>query len=237
VKALVQVFALLLRQIRRDRMLGVVCVAPLLAAGFFRFGLPAIEQALCAWQQWDSLLAPYYRLFDLVLALLTPYLFCFVSAMVILDETDEHLPAYLAVTPVGKGGYLAARLVIPAVLACCLSLLLLGLFALTVWSFGDMILIVILSGLLSVLVCLLLVACSRNRVEGMALGKLSGLIMLGLPVPFWLQTPVQYLFAPLPSYWIARLGRSDSLLLIIPTLLTLLAWFIPLYRAFLRKVS
>jgi hypothetical protein len=61
-----------------------------------------------------------------------------------------------------------------------------------------------LASLLSIALALLIVAFSHNRVEGMALAKLSGVFLLGLPVPFFLSSGVQYLFSPLPSFWIAK---------------------------------
>jgi fluoroquinolone transport system permease protein len=67
-----------------------------------------------------------------------------------------------------------------------------------------------LTSLLSVAVAMLIVSFSHNRVEGMALAKLSGIMMLGLPVPFFLFSGAQYLFAPLPSFWIAKICLSEN---------------------------
>jgi fluoroquinolone transport system permease protein len=96
-------------------MLYAVCIAPLLAAFLFRFGIPYIETLLCNYFGKPAIISDYYLLFDLFLAVMTPYMFCFVSSMVILTEYDENMASYMAVTPVGKGGYIISRLLFPAV--------------------------------------------------------------------------------------------------------------------------
>lgn len=102
-------------------------------------------------------------------------------------------------------GYVLSRLVFPAGIAFTVSVVLIRWFSLTVWPFEMILLASLLTCLASVAVALLLFAFSHNRVEGMAVGKLSGLLMLGLPVPFFLPSDVQYLFSPLPSFWITKL--------------------------------
>ncbi len=68
-------------------MLWAVCLAPLLAAVFFRFGIPYAEQLLCDYFHRQVILAPFYLLFDLLISLITPFMFCYASAMVMLTET------------------------------------------------------------------------------------------------------------------------------------------------------
>ncbi|MDW7659426.1 MAG: hypothetical protein SCM11_19840 [Bacillota bacterium] len=71
----------------------------------------------------------------------------------------------------------------------------------------------------------------------MALAKLSGIIMLGLPVPFFLLTGIQYLFAPLPSFWIAKLSLENQYLYLLPALLTSVLWLWVLFGRFEKKLS
>jgi len=236
-KPMLRSFALFVRQITGDGMLFAVLLAPLLAACAFRFGIPALEALLCGELGLPSVLSGYYRLFDIFLAALTPYMFCFASSLVILTECDEQMAVCLAVTPVGKKGYIVSRLVFPAGLSFFASLLLLGSFSLTDWTLPLMLSACLLTGALSVAVCLLLVSFSHNRVEGMALGKLSGIMLLGLPVPFFLFSEAQYLFSPLPSFWIAKLCAEGNYFYFLPALAALLGWIVPLYGRFERRLS
>lgn len=226
-----------IRQISKDSMLYAVCIAPLLMAGFFRFGVPRIETRLSAYFGKASILADYYLLFDIFLAVLTPFLFCFASSMVILTEYDENMTSYIAVTPVGKRGYLISRLVFPAFISFFVSVILMSFFSLTDWSLPLMLSVCMLSSVLSIATSLLLVSFSRNRVEGMAISKLTGIIMLGLPVPFFIFSGIQYLFFGLPSFWIAKLSLEGNYLYMIPALITSFLWIWILFGRFKKKLT
>lgn len=219
-------------------MLYAVLAAPLLAGAVFRYGVPAAETALCAHFGEASILSGYNRLFDLILVVLTPYLFCFVSSMAMLAELDENMAACMAVTPVGKRGYILSRLVFPAVISVPVSAVVVRLFSLTAWNPVVLIAASALAGLQGIALALLIVAFSHNRVEGMALAKLSGVVLFGLPVPFFLFSGVQYLFSPLPSFWIAKFcADNHALPAAAPAVLTSLLWIWLLYGRFARKLS
>lgn len=229
-------FAMFIRQISRDSMLYAVCIAPLLAALFFRFGIPYIEALLCSYFSLPTILADYYLLFDLFMAILTPFLFCFASSMVILTESDETISGYLAVTPVGKKGYLISRFVFPALISFFVSVIVLTLFSLTAWTLSLMLATCFLASVFSIVLSLLVVSFSHNRVEGMAVSKLSGIMMFGLLVPFFIFSDIQYLFSVLPSFWIAKLCYGEDYLSILPALLTSFLWIAILYRRFEKKL-
>lgn len=236
-KALNKSFVMFLRQIAGDSMLYAVLAAPLLAGCFFRFGIPFFEQLLCGYFVKSSILTDYYRLFDLFLTIITPYMFCFASSMVMLSEYDENISSYMAVTPLGKWGYIASRLIYPAVFSIVFSVLITRFFSLTEWKAPLLFGICLLSSLSSVVESLLIVSLSHNRVEGMAVAKLSGLLMLGLPVPFFLFSGTQYLFSPLPSFWIAKLSKELSPLYAALALITSVLWLWALYGRFVKKLS
>lgn len=225
------------KQIFKDTMLVAICFAIFLTAFFVRFGIPAIEDFLCVYFETEAILKDYYLLFDLLLALITPYMLCFASAMMMLAEYDENMASYLAVTPVGKRGYVLSRLIFPSIIAFIMSIVLMYWFSLTTWPLWMILNVSLLTCLSSVAVALLLFTFSHNRVEGVAMGKLSGLLMLGLFIPFFLSSDVQYLFSPLPSFWIAKFCMVPNLLFLFPALLSSLIWIWPLYRKFSRKIA
>jgi len=236
-RPLIRSFKMFISQIWRDSMLIAVCVAPLLAAFFFRFGIPAIERFLCGYYDKASILSDYYLLFDLFLSIMTPYMVCFASSMVMLTEYDENMSQYMVVTPVGKKGYFISRLIFPASISFLASVLLMLCFALTAWSLPLLIFVCFLSALTSVAVSLLIFSFSHNRVEGMAVAKMSGLIMLGLPVPFFLLSKAQYLFSVLPSFWIAKLSLGHNYESLVPAIITSAVWIWLLYEKFRKKLS
>lgn len=236
-KAILLSFKMLLKQVLKDGMLMAACIGPILAACLFRFGIPVIEKLLCAHFQVDVIIRPYYLLIDLMLALMTPYLFCFASAMVLLTEFDEHMSGYLAVTPIGKGGYFKSRLILPAAVAFFASLALLLCFSLTVWSVPMAAAVCFLSSLQCADISLLLFAFSHNRVEGMALAKAAGLMLLGLPAPFAIPEGFQCFFAPLPSFWAAKFAVTPNLPFLLAGFATALLWLYALGRKVTGKLA
>lgn len=119
---------------RRDMMLLVSCLTPILAGLFFRFGIPLLEEVLRDCFSMAAVISPYYRLADIFFAMLTPIMFCFAAAMVSLEERDEKTAVYLYITPLGKTGYIAARFGVPAAAAFLVTVVLLPFFKLTALS-------------------------------------------------------------------------------------------------------
>jgi len=235
-KPLYRSFAMFIKQIFKDSMLLMVCFAVILYAFLVRYGIPFAEKALCGYFNREAVLSNYYLIFDLLLALITPYMFCFASALMMLTEYDENIASFLAVTPVGKKGYVISRLIFPAGAAFIVSVIILKLFSITQWSIWMILIICLLSSASSIILTLFLFSFSHNRVEGMALGKLSGILMLGLPVPFFLTNKFQYLFSFLPSFWIAKLCISENGIYLLLALATSVIWISIIYKKFSRKM-
>ncbi len=229
-------FRMVVRQITQDGMLIVLCFASILAGFFFRFAIPILEGILCTYFVLPVVLEPYYRLFDIILNLLSPYMLCFATAMVMLDEFDQNMIGYIAITPVRKSGYIISHLVIPALLAAVFSIILVSLFHLSTWSPIILIGTSLLSGVSGFTMALFLFAFSRNKVEGMAMAKLAGIILLGLPIPFFIQSNLQYLFSPLPSYWIARFCLEGDIVLFFIAFGLSMAYIPWFYRQVSRKI-
>lgn len=235
-KPLLSSFGIFIRHIIRDNMFWAVCLAPLITALLFRFGVPYAETLLCTYFQRNTILADYYLLFDLWLCLTPSYMFCFASAMVMLTERDENMAGYMAVTPVGKTGYVLSRLVFPAAIAFIFSILLTYFFSLTDWDLFILSVVSLLLSLSSTAAALFIFSFSRNRVEGVAMTKITSLIFLGLFVPYFVFSDAQYLAAPFPSFWVAKLCLEDNSILILPALIVSLVWILMLGRKFGREL-
>ncbi len=235
-KANARSFQMFIRQIRSDSMLFFMCFIPLLIAALFRFGIPYLEAFLRSVFEAPAILSGYYLLFDLFLSMFAPFFLVFISSMVMLSEIDENIAVYLAVTPIRKRGYLVSRLLYPAVVSLLVSAALMLFCALTPWTVWNILLACLLSVLLCVPVAMMIVVFSHNRVEGMALAKLSGLVLFGLPVPFFFHGGFQYLFAWLPSFWIAKVFADQAYWGVVPALLLSAALIWLQYRRFEKKL-
>lgn len=199
-KAIRLSFFQMLSYMRRDMMLFAACLAPILVGVLFRFAVPLLEAALTDWFHISAIISPYYALIDIFFAMLSPTMFCFVSAMVSLEEADEKTAAYLFVTPLGKAGYLAARFGVPAISAFLVTAVLLPVFKLTPLSIVEIALLAAGGTLQGIIISLLILTFSSNKLEGMAVTKLSTLMIFGAVIPFFIKHNIQYVIFPLPSF-------------------------------------
>lgn len=225
-KAVRSCFCQMLAFLGRDMMLFASCLTPIIAGLFFRFGIPLLEAVLTKRLHMPAVLSPYYGLIDVIFAMLSPAMFCFAAAMVVLEETDEKTAAYFFVTPLERRGYLAARLGIPAAAAFLATVVLLPLFQLTARSPAAVLLFAAGGTLQGVITSLLILAFSSNKLEGMAMAKLSTLTVFGAAGPFapFFTGGLQYILSPLPSFWLGKAVCENRLLYLLPAFILFALW-------------
>lgn len=229
-------FRIFVRQIWEDAMLVMVLIAPFLAGLAFRCGLPAVDNLLEIWLG-SPVLAPWFPLVDLFLAILAPYMLLFASAMVLLEERDEGLSVYLAVTPLGKRGYLLSRLLLPSVIACAMTFVVLTLFSLVPLSIPARAALSLAAAVLGLILSLLVYSLAGNRIEGMALAKMSSIILIAVAVPFVSRSPWRFLAAPLPSFWLGEAAVYQQPLAFLAFAGVALLWLLFLVPLFRRRMA
>ena len=235
-KAIQLSFLQMVAAMRRDMMLFAACLTPIIAGLFFRFAIPFLQTVLTDHFHIPTIISSYYKLIDIVFMMLSPTMFCFISAMVSLEEADEKTAVYLFITPLGKTGYLSARFGIPAVTAFLITIILFPVFKLTIFSPIAILLFAASGTLQGMIVALLVLTLSSNKLEGMAVTKLSTLSILGAVIPFFIKDNIQYVSFLLPSFWIGKAACENRLLYILPAfaLSTIWIWF--LLKRYLHQI-
>ena len=99
---------------------------------------------------------------------------------------------------------LLERLGLPAVAAFFVTLILLPVFKLTTLPLLTILLLTAGATLQGVIVALLILTISSNKLAGVAGAKLASLTVFGAAVPFFIQSNVQYAISPLPAFWIGK---------------------------------
>lgn len=234
-KALLMSFRQFLFMIKRDKMLLLVCFVPILCGFLFRFGLPFFNQIMIQYIEID--LRQYYVLIDTFYGILISDMFCIVSALIILEERDDHIINGLFVTPLGKTGYLISRLGIPTLLSLIITCFLLPLFHLSSLSLHMMLLICVLGSLQGLIVSLLVVSLSSHKLEGMAVAKMASLESFVVLIPYFIQDIYSYLFAWFPTFWIGKGLVEEDILFMIMGLLISVLWIMILAFVFKRKLT
>lgn len=190
-----------LRQAVRDPVLMVGLFAPLALLVFSRFAFPAAAEWLRGSTSFD--LFAYSSFTGITLANTIPMLIGTMTGLLMLDERDEGLISYYAVTPFMRRGYMLYRLALPLLLAVSLT----GIYLIFSGRFEDHwsnLAVLLLLALEAPCFALFLAAFAANKVEGLALSKISGLFIAGPVIVYFVPGAWQLLGIWLPSYWTAR---------------------------------
>ncbi|WP_419038006.1 ABC transporter permease [Enterocloster bolteae] len=223
----IQVF----KQIKSDPMMFAACFTPFIMGALIKFGIPFFERIT------KFSLQGYYPIFDLLLSIMAPVLLCFAFAMITLEEIDDKVSRYFSITPLGKAGYLFTRLVVPAIISAVIAFIVLLLFSLEKLPTRMMIGLALLGSVQAIIVSLMIITLSGNKLEGMAVTKLSALTLLGIPVPFFIDNYYQFAVGFLPSFWVAKAVQNEAVLYFPIALVVALIWYYFLIKRLFRKLA
>jgi len=135
---IMKIFNLGFRQVLRDGMLLMLIPAPFLMGIALKLLVPFAEEIVM--KELGFSISPWYPISDSLLIVMTPVMTAMVCAFIILYERDEGIGVYYFVTPSGGMAYLISRILLPMVWAFTSTLLVLGLFSLSIESFLVMVL-------------------------------------------------------------------------------------------------
>ncbi|MCP3262938.1 ABC transporter permease [Clostridioides difficile] len=223
----IQVF----KQIKSDPMMFAACFTPFVMGALIKFGIPFLERIT------DFSLQTYYPIFDLLLSIMAPVLLCFAFAMITLEEIDDKVSRYFSITPLGKSGYLFTRLGVPSIISAVIAFIVLLLFSLEKLSIGMTICLALLGSVQAIIVSLMIITLSSNKLEGMAVTKLAALTLLGIPSPFFIDSYYQFSVAFLPSFWVAKAMQNEAVLYFSIGLMVALVWYYFLTKRLFRKLA
>lgn len=231
-----RLFQQMVKQIASEAMLILLVIAPILAGSLFKFGIPLLETKLLTRFGYGEVLVPYYGYFNWLLALLSGMLFAFVGALVVLGEIDDGVAKYICVTPAGATGYLAARIFLPAIVSGIVASIIIPVFSLVHIDFKTLFIMIVATVLSGIITSLLVIAISSNKVEGMAIGKLSGGFGMILFVPLIVKGPIQYLFSLFPMFWIGKYIQDEMWIALPLSLILFAGWISCLMRKFRKRI-
>jgi fluoroquinolone transport system permease protein len=196
-----------LKSIGRDPLLRWMLVLPLVIALAMRFVAPPILMNLEAIVHLEVM--PYYPvMIAYMLLILVPSLVGMVTGFLLLDQRDDRTLTALQVTPLSISGYLAYRIGIPSVVSVIVTAVMFpaaGIFDIGVL---PLLLSAALASFMAPLTALFLATFAANKVQGFALMKAFGVILIPPMIAYFIQSPWQLLLGFFPTYWPARLYWS-----------------------------
>lgn len=196
----------------RDPMMSFMLVYPLFFGALGRYLLPWLAE------DGGFNIDLYTDLALAVLALMTPVIFGAVLAFSILDDRDDHILTSIKVTPLSLNQFLSFRIALVflvSFVACT--------FVMWFANIGDIAIpsilaISFLASLTAPMVGLLINALANNKIEGFAVMKGMGMLMLFPIIGLFFFDYKELFFAIAPGFWpakvISSLVRGEGLLLL-----------------------
>lgn len=191
-----------LRNITRDAVLMMSILGPLILALTIKFVMPWIQEVVLAQLSYN--LSQDFAFIMSFLILMVPMMIGMLTGFMILEERDEDLLTYFSVTPLSKSGYLIYRLISPIVISLILTLVLLQLTSLIKIDLLQLLPIILLASLGAPIIALFMTSFAQNKVEGLALGKISGILPFAALAAYFIKSNWQLLAGVFPSYWISK---------------------------------
>lgn len=194
-----------LRGTYRDPLLWMVVVAPVIWTTLVALLTPLVTEMLAERYGFD--LVPYYPLVLTAFLLLTSIIIVgAIAAFLILDEVDAGTLTALRVTPVPLSTLFAYRAGTVMVLTT--------VYVVATLSFSgilepglvpSLIPIGMLAGLSAIVTLLLIIVVAGNKIQGIAMVRVLGMLIAGLPcLPWFIHSGWNLAFGVLPPYWAAK---------------------------------
>lgn len=189
--------------IHRDPMLIMAAMAPLIFTLLMLYGFPLLNDLLSFKLSFP--IDVYYPFACIFLLSLIPMLFGMVYGFILLDERDEGMITYFSITPLGKRGYLMMRMLMPVIFSFFIILLFIWITnfdgGMIWWKHIPLALI---TATQAPILLLFLGAFAANKVEGMAMTKGFGILLLAVPVDYFIPSNWTFLAGFSPLFWTAR---------------------------------
>jgi fluoroquinolone transport system permease protein len=194
------------RNLTRDPLLLFVIVMPFLFAGVVRAAFPwvvALAAPRVALEPYTPFVVGYFLA-------LTPILVGGATGFMLLDEREENVLAAIAVTPLGKQGWLAYRVAVPVAATAVMGAAAVYLTGLEPPPVARLLILAVLAALEAPLATLVLAAFAANKVQAMALAKAGTLVVVAPLAALFVAPPWQYVAGLLPQYWLLKLTLAST---------------------------
>lgn len=191
-----------LHSLRRDQMLRFMIFIPVIVALVLRWGVPLLSAFLLVQFQFD--LHPYYPLMMGFVFPAMPMIIGMVIGFLLLDQRDDQTLTALQVTPMTMSSYLLYRIGVPLVLTTLINGLVLPLSNLVPLGWEVYLVSALSAAPFAPLSALFFASVAQNKVQGFAVSKLTGIILIPAIVAWFIPGAWQYAFGLVPTYWTAK---------------------------------
>lgn len=188
------------KSVARDSLLRAMIFVPLGLAAAARWVFPPALARIGALLDID-LLSVYPQFMGYVILLLAPVICSLVVGFLLLDQRDDQTLRALQVTPLSLQHYLMYRLAMPMLLSVLLTLVALPLSGLAHLRPLPLLAVVLVAAPVAPIMALFLGAFAANKVQGFALQKALGVLLVAPALAAFTPMPWRLLLGFVPTYW------------------------------------
>ncbi|MCT1902947.1 hypothetical protein [Oceanobacillus sojae] len=189
------------KNITRDAMLFGDILAPVALALFVKYAIFYFSEDLHAMYAFS--IEQHFPFIMSFVILLPPFMLGVMAGLMILEEMDDHILSYIAVTPVSKSGYLLYRLIVPMLSSTILTIFIMMYTGLVDFTM-DLLPAVLQAALLTPIIALFLAGFANNKVEGLAIGKAVGIIVVIPALTYFVKSNWLFLLGVFPTIWMSE---------------------------------
>jgi fluoroquinolone transport system permease protein len=197
-----------IRQIVRDPIMLLLLLVPLLLISIFKLLLVFLVPVIGTELNID--LSPYYAYVVSFVVLLSSGMTGIVTGFLMIDERDGNIAELMAVTPLGRFGYLVNRLLFSSLVSVIYSFSTIFVLNICQVTFSSALYLSVLMAVYSAIIGLILFSGADDKVKGLAFAKGLNILtffaftdLFQLP---WLIT-LSWFF---PPYWITAILKNPG---------------------------
>lgn len=182
----------------------ILSVYPIILGLVGKFLVPFLRESLI--HRFDIM--PYYSGIFIFFILANPYIYGALAAFSLLDEREENILNAIRVTPVKLETYLMSKVFFIILISIVSGMLITSFMRLVEISLWESFIINTLMSFLAPFNMMLINTFAKNRVEGFALVKGTGFMILLPIVAIYIPSPLNLIFGVIPGYWPAMAINS-----------------------------
>ncbi len=200
-----------LKQIVRDPIMILLLFAPLLLIVVFELLQFFLVPYLATKVGFD--ITPYFPYVLAFVLLMNSGMLGIVTGFMMLDERDGNISQLLEVTPLGRSGYLANRLIFASILSILYAFIGIAVFKGPDLSFFSIVLLSVLSAFYTAIIGLLIFSGAEDKVKGLTFAKGLNILVLFAFTDLFALPWLTFLSWFFPPYWVTLIIKTPQSLL------------------------
>ncbi|WP_010098060.1 ABC transporter permease [Ornithinibacillus scapharcae] len=197
------------KNVLRDPLMVLVLGIPIYLFILVKFGIPFVDIQLSKYTYFQ--LMDHFDLIICFIVLIVPMMIGMLTGFLLLDEKDDGIINYMAITPMKKLGFIGYRVTLPLIISFIISTVLVLLFLIGEESvnWGLLLIVLVVVSLFGPLITMYLASLCENKVEGISYAKLISIFSVAPIVTYMFESWWTGFAYIIPVTWVVELSYTS----------------------------